>query len=207
MNRFSSSTLALAFLLLAPLATAADSLPTGERTLGRSVLEPAYNDLDGSLTYLLTPANAHDTTTGRASAPVYVVMYPTAVAGAIGTVSCQHQPMDNCPDHGPALSGLAEAAVPGVYGAGVWGHDHILTPPSAPSAGGDFSVTWVPVVVLFTDVQFAFHHITTLDQLDAAIAAGEVTTIPLPAAAFHGSPVASAPYDKATPVPPVPALP
>jgi hypothetical protein len=199
---------AIALLAVVPPATVADTLPTGERQLGQSILEPAYNDLDGTLTYLLTPIKAPEKANGHAVAPLYVVMYPTAVSDVIGTVSCQHQPMDNCPDHGPALAGLAEAVVPGVYGAGVWGHDHILTaPPGAPHAGGDFNVAWVPVAVLFTDPQFASNHITTLAQLNAAMDAGQVITIPLPAATFHCSAVASAPYNKATPVPPVPPLP
>ena len=186
----------------------ADTLPTGERQLGQSILEPAYNDLDGTLTYLLTPIKAPEKANEHAIAPLYVIMYPTAVAGVIGTVNCQHQPMDNCPDHGPALAGLAEATVPGVYGAGVWGHDHVLTaPPGAPNAGGDFNVAWIPVAVLFTDARFASNHITTLSQLNAAIAAGQVMTIPLPAATFHCSAVASPPYDHGTPVPPAPPLP
>jgi hypothetical protein len=204
----STVTLALLSWLLAPSATSADSLPSGERRLGHNVLEPAYNDLDGSLTYLLTPEASRDGGSERDGAPLYVILYPTAAAGAIGTVSCQHQPMDNCPDHGPALSGLAQSMLPAVYGGGVWGHDHILTaPPGTPRSGGDFSVTWIPVAVLFKDTASAFHHITTLAQLDAAIAAGEVLTIPLPGAALHGSPVAAASYDRATPVPSVPAIP
>lgn len=215
MNGFSSRSrvwlvapLAIAFLLIAPRATASDALPTGERQLAQTILEPAYNDLDGTLTYLLTPIKAPENANGDTVAPLYIVLYPTAVAGAIGTVSCQHQPMDNCPDHGPALSGLAESVVPAVYGAGVWGHDHILTAPPAPrNSGGEFSVAWLPVAVLFTDTRFAFNHITTLAQLNAAIDAGQVMTIPLPDATLHGSVVASVPYDNATPVPPAPPLP
>ncbi|MBZ5637773.1 MAG: hypothetical protein LAO51_03340 [Acidobacteriia bacterium] len=215
MNRFSSSLkarlfapAAIAFLAVLTPVTVADTLPSGERQIGQSILEPAYNDLDGSLTYLLTPIKAPEKANGHAVAPLYVIMYPTAVAAQIGTVSCQHQPGDNCPDHGPALAGLAEAMVPGVYGAGVWGHDHILTaPPGAPHAGGDFNVAWLPVAVLFTSPEAASNHITTLSQLNAAIAAGQVMTIPLPAATFHCSAVASAPYDNATPVPLAPPLP
>jgi hypothetical protein len=101
------------------------------------------------------------------------------------------------------------ATVPSVYGGGVWGHDHILTapPPGSPSAGGDFNIAWLPVVVLFTDLQFASNHITTLAQLNDAIARGEVMTVPLPALTFNCSPVASAPYAIATPLPPAPPLP
>jgi hypothetical protein len=58
-------------------------------------------------------------------------MYPTEVSGAIGTVICAHQPLDNCPDHGPLLAGLAEAMAPDVYANGVWGHDHIADMPTA----------------------------------------------------------------------------
>ena len=199
---------AIVLLAVLPRASVADTLPTGERQLGQSILEPAYNDLDGSLTYLLTPIKAREKANGHAIAPLYVVMYPTAAAGVIGTVSCQHQPMDNCPDHGPELAGLAMSVVPGVYGAGVWGHDHILTaPPGAPKAGGDFNVAWIPVAVLFTDMRFASNHITTLDQLNDAIAADQVITIPLPDATFHCSAVSSVPYERATPVPPAPPLP
>jgi hypothetical protein len=39
-------------------AAVAGSLPSGEVQLGQSILEPAYNDLDGTITYLLTPMNA-----------------------------------------------------------------------------------------------------------------------------------------------------
>ncbi len=200
---------AIAILAIAPTVTLADSVPSGERVTGQSTLEPAYNDLDGSVTYLLTPNKAHFMANSRAMAPLYVIMYPTAVSAQIGTVNCQHQPADNCPDHGPELAGLAEAMVPSVYGAGVWGHDHILTapPPGAPSLGGDFNVPWIPVAVLFTDMQFASNHITTLAQLNAAILTHQVMTIPLPAAAFHCSAVSWQVYENGTPVSPAPPLP
>ncbi len=196
------------FLALAPTMTIADTLPTGERQIGQSILEPAYDDSDGTITYLLTPIKAPEKANGSAVAPIYIIMYPTSVSAEIGVVNCQHQPGDNCPDHGPELAGLAEAMVPAVYGAGVWGHDHILAaPPAPPSAGGDFNVAWLPVAVLFTAPEFASNHITTLAQLNDAITARQVMTIPLPAATFHCSAVASAPYDNGTAVPLAPPLP
>ncbi len=198
----------LVCLAIVPSATLADAVPTGETQHGQSVVEPAYDDLDGTFVYLQTPNNARENANGHAVAPLYVILYPTAVSDQIGTVNCQHQPADNCPDHGPALAGLAEATVPAVYGEGVWGHDHILTaPPGAPNAGGDFNVAWEPVAVLFTDIRFASNHITTLDQLNAAITAGEVMTIPLPPATFHCSVVAAPVYLNGSPVPPAPPLP
>lgn len=185
------------------VAHAAAPLPTGEMLHGHSVLEPAYNDADGSLIYLNTPSgpvhpNEHNT------APLYVIMYPTSAASSIGTVNCQHQPMDNCPDHGPALAGLAESAVPTVYGAGVWGHDHIL---AAPGSGGDFNVLWVPIEVLFTNAAAANTHITTLAQLRAAEANGDAFEIALPQATFHCSVVSASVYNNGTPVTPAPPLP
>ena len=187
-------------------SVAADSLPTGEVVTGNSQLEPAYDDLTGKLMYLLTPLGTPlvDPTNAHATAPLYIIVYPTTVATAIGTVNCQHQPMDNCPDHGPEIAGFAKASIPAVYGSGVWGHDHIGTGhPSRPPAGGDYNTAWVPTVVLFKTAVAAATHITTLTQLNGAIAARTVTVTPLPAATFQCSPVAAQVYNLGTPVTPV----
>ena len=196
-------TLMLAF---AGITAGADQLPSGEVTFGQNVVEPAYNYNDGSLTYLLTPVKASEkANTDHTVAPLYLIIYPSAVAGAIGTMNCQHQPSDNCPDHGPAVSGLAKATVPSVYGAGVWGHDHLVA--SHPTMG-DFQVNWQPVVVLFTNMASASTHITTTAQLTAAMIAQNVILVPLPAATiFHGSSVAASAYQNGTPVIPAPPLP
>ncbi len=185
----------------------ATSLPTGQVVVGQGTIEPAYNDINGSLVYLLTPNKAPmHANMDHAVAPLYVIMYPTASAGAIGTVNCQHQPADNCPDHGPLLAGLAESVFPSVYGAGVWGHDHILSAPPAPPAIGDFNFAWMPVAVLFTPGA-AITHITTEAQLDAAVTAGDVIEIPLAAATFNCSVVSATVYNLGTPVEPAPPLP
>ena len=47
-----------------PLNAVADTLPSGERSHGNVSIEPAYNDADGSIIYLLTgggPAGATET--------------------------------------------------------------------------------------------------------------------------------------------------
>jgi hypothetical protein len=63
-------------------------------------------------------------------------------------------------------------------------------------------------VVLFLNAAASSTHITTMDQLKAAIIANNVTLVSLPAATiFHGSTVAAAPYRNGTPVPPAPPLP
>jgi hypothetical protein len=195
---------ALTLVVSAGDVARADALPTGETVLGQSVIEPAYNDADGSFVYLLTPSNAHINPNSHNTAPLYVIMYPTSAASSVGTVNCQHQPMDNCPDHGPLLAGLAETVVPSVYSKGVWGHDHLL---AAPGSGGDFNILWEPIAVLFTNAAAANTHITTLDQLRTAEANGDAFEIPLPQATFHCSVVPAAPYNNGTPVPPAPPLP
>lgn len=203
-------TLAAALCAVLPLsALASDPLPSGEVQLGQSILEPAYNDANGSLIYILTPMHAPlklKPTTPLA--PLYVIVYPNSAAGAIGTVNCAHQAVDNCPDHGPAIAGLAEATQPSVYQAsGVWGHDHILAaPPAPPSRGGDFNVVWEPVAVLFKD-NLHITHIKTLSALMAAKDAGYVQFVPLPAATFYCAVVAASPYYRGTPVPPAPNTP
>ena len=199
----------VALVMAVPRATAvADTVPTGEVTLGQSTIEPAYNDINGTIIYLLTPNKAHENANAaHAVAPLYLIMYPTSAASTIGTVNCQHQPGDNCPDHGPEVAGLAEAAMPSVYKAGVWGHDHLVAAPPSPPAAGDFNIAWEPVAVLFTSPTAALTHITTMSQLISAFAAGSVITIPLPAATFHCSVTAEATYRNGTPVPPAPPLP
>lgn len=194
-------TTTVAVVVAGGVARGAD-VPSGERALGQSVIEPAYNDANGSIVYLLTPINAHINPNDHNTAPLYVIMYPTSAASTIGTVNCSHQPGDNCPDHGPELAGLAKATVPSVYGGGVWGHDHIL---AAPASGGDFNVNWEPIAVMFNSTA-AITHITTLTQL-TQLPTGAVTEIPLPAATFHCSVVAAATYNRGTPVTPAPPLP
>src|SRR5579859_1019101 len=190
-------------------AFASGPLPSGEVQVGQSILEPAYNDANGSLLYLLTPIQAPlNLTSTTPLAPLYVIVYPNSAADAIGTVNCAHQPVDNCPDHGPAIAGLAEAVQPLVYPpGGVWGNDHILAgPPAPPPTGGDFNVPWEPIAVLFTDTVH-ITHITTLSELRAAENAGYVQLIPLRAASFHCNVVTAAVYDRGTPVIPAPNSP
>jgi hypothetical protein len=183
--------------MLPPSAFVSEPLTTGEVQVGQSILEPGYDDASGTLLYFMTPNHVPlKLKPNTPLAPLYLTVYPNTAAGAIGTVSCHHQPVDNCPHHGPLIAGLAEAMQPGVYPAGgVWGHDHILSGhPAPPPAGGDFNVTCGPVVVLFTDTTH-ITHITTLSELQAAENAGYAQLVPLLAASFHCSLVSAAVYD------------
>lgn len=219
----SGSKLALATMLIAFLALiteagfALDPRLSGQVELRNGdIVESAYNTNDGSLVFLLTPHEKHghdgdhdrddDHEKSSGVAPLYIVVYPTSVSGIIKTVNCQHQPADNCPDHGPVFAGLAESTVPSVYGNGVWGHDHI-GPFPASRRGENPSITWVPVAVMFTTLDAASTHITTIDQLHAAEKAGQVTEVVLWDAAFQASQTSASVYLKGTPVTPGPPTP
>jgi hypothetical protein len=173
--------------------------PTGERQLGKTVIEPAYDLRTGELVYLMTPMGERSAAHANAQAlsPLFIVVYPHTAAASVGTMNCAHEGADNCADHGPGIADLAQATVPDVYGDGVWGHDHIMDGPG----GANFNVGWQVVVVLFTNAAAAKTHITTAEQLDAAIDAGDAFSIVTPTT-IHGNLVAGSTYNRATPLPP-----
>ena len=180
--------------------TAADAqVPSGERQLGRTIIEPGYDDRTGELVYIMTPMGTPSPSHADAHAisPLFIVVYPNAAADAVGTMNCAHEGGDNCGDHGPGIADLAQATVPNVYGDGVWGHDHIMNG----TGGSNFNVTWQVVVVLFTNLDAAKTHITTEAQLDAAIDAGDAFSIVTPTI-LHANMVAKATYDRAKALPP-----
>jgi hypothetical protein len=173
----------------------ASGLPTGETKLGQSLVEPAYNDVTGSIIYLLTPDNVPNPThtSSHAVAPLYLVEYPTG--STVGRLNCERVP-GNCPDHDGAVAGAAAFFMPAVYGPGVIGHDHLVAPPGHQ---GDFNIAWNVIEVLFTSKPAANNHITTLAAINAAIASGDVKTLDL-GFAFHSSVVSAAAYNAGTPI-------
>lgn len=225
-KRFAAATFLVGSLalLIAASAISAGSTPSGQRMYGHTsfdatagvftggggTIEPAYDDSTGTLVYLQTPNNAHvnfshvpiDPSTGMPVnvAPIYLPVYPVGSGIDPASLNCAHMPADNCPDHGPLIAGLAMGAVPAVYAGGVLGHDHLV---GIASTGGDFNILWEPVAVLFTNPAAATHHITTLAEINAAVAAHNAIEIPLPPATFHCSSVSAAAYWKATPSPTV----
>lgn len=194
-------------LVLGPAgaARAEGPVPTGERTIGNVTLEPGYDDMSGNIVYVLTP--------NKVSVPLqsnptswedfFVVVYPIT---STLTLNCMHKPMDNCPDHGPEVAGAAMAIKPGVYGAGVLGHDHVFHVPGPP--GGEFNANWAVKLVLFNSFSDADKnlHLTTVDQIMAAQASGKVTIFDTPTS-FLCAVVPAALYQRATPVTPVPGIP
>ena len=181
-------------------ASVAGSFPSGERQLGQSLIEPAYDDENGNLIYLLTPLHAPfpSKADSHAVSPLYLIVYPSSAAASVGIMNCQHEGGDNCPDHGPDISGLAQIVYPNVYGAGVWGHDHLVDGPG----GSEFNVAWQVVVVLFTNSAAAKTHITTDEQLEEALEAGDAVALP-PDVIFNCNVVSEATYNRAKPLQPV----
>lgn len=189
---------ALVGVLSGPGAAASTS-PSGETQVGQSLIEPAYDSVTGDTDYVLTPTNPHtvQVNSNPASwAPFWVIVYP---AGWGVTVQCTHLPADNCPDHGFAVAGAAAAIEPGMYGAGVLGHDHMMAPPAS---GGDFNIAWHVFIALLTPNAPAGLHITTLAGLRDAEAHGWAFDVPSPIV-FHCSVVPAVVYNHGTPVTPV----
>jgi hypothetical protein len=182
---------------------------TGHFTGGGGAIEPAYDDMTSGVVYIQTPNGAHvspakkiDPSTGLPVnvAPIYLPVYPAGSGIDPSTLNCAHVPADNCPDHGPAVAEAAMSIESDVYAAGVLGHDHLI---GIASTGGDFNVLWEPVLVLFTSVQAASTQITTLGQINVAVAAGDAFEVPLPQLDFKCAPVSAASYGRATPSPTV----
>lgn len=177
-------------------ASAAGSIPSGERLAGQSVLEPVYNDeRAGVIGFVSTPVHAPLKANPRAWSPFFVPVYP--VASTVGPLLCQHTPTENCPDHGPGIAGAAAAIMPSVYGGGVAGHDHLMDFPG----GADFDIAWEPILILFTSTAAANEHLFTDAQIEAAVERGDAIKVPVPQEAFHCEAVSAAVWARGTPLP------
>ena len=158
---------------------------SGQRAFGNATVEPAIDSATGNEIFLLTPGGAPSPSKAaqRAQAPLYLVLYPEASSIDANTLNCQPT---NC-DHAQTF------AYP------LKGHDHLVGVPHT----GDFNVAWYVVLVAFTPQGFVDGAINTrilnLDQLNAAIAAGDVATIG-PVTSFNCSIVSPAVYLHATPL-------
>jgi hypothetical protein len=201
--------------LVGSSASAAGTLPSGQRMVaqtsfdpvsgtfvgGGGSVEPAYNDVTGTIIYLWTPNKARVHPNAHNVAPLYLPVYPTGVGIDPASLNCAHIPADNCANHGVGVAGAAQQIMPNVYGDGVAGHDHLA---GVASSGGDFNVIWEPVLVLFTSKDAASQQITTDDQVNAAVKAGDAIEVPLPQLDFNCAIVGAAVYNHATPAPTIP---
>jgi hypothetical protein len=179
--------LALLALVAGLAASSNAQIPwySGQRAFGQVTIEPAVEDATGEEIFLLTPDKVPlpSHAAQRAHAPLYLVLYPMASTIDADTLNCQ--PV-NC-DH------VQTFAYP------LKGHDHLVGVPHT----GDFNVAWDVVLVAFTDQGFADgainDRILTLDQLNAALAAGDVLTIG-PVTSFNCSITSATTYLKGTPL-------
>lgn len=193
--------------LVAPDATANASknphwmqngLPTGEHVFGQIAIEPAYDADTGDLMYLLTPIKAPlpSKANSHAISPLYIVEYP-GDSQVETPLNCMGVP-GNCPDHDENMAEFATSHMPDVYGDdpyAVLGHDHVADGPGAP----DFNVAWEVVEVLFTNRDAANTHLTTDQQIEDAVAAGDAVEYDR-GFAFNCSVVSPVLYWKGTPV-------
>ena len=65
---------------------------TGKFTGGGGTVEPAIDDANGNLVYLLTPNNASAQPNTHNVAPLYLTMYPTGSGIDAASLNCAHQP-------------------------------------------------------------------------------------------------------------------
>lgn len=191
---FVFSVFALAVGVSASIASAT-TLPSGERSFHNATLEPAYNaENAGQMGFLFTPNKAPMKANPAAWSPLYVVVYPNDTAVNVpDTLNCMHIPFENCPSHGDAVAGLAQAGGPpaivnpynsdiaATYAHGVAGHDHVGDFPG----GADFNFAWEPVIVLFTNKAAANHHLLTDAQIATAVANHDAIEVPAAALTFN----------------------
>jgi len=158
---------------------------SGQRAFGQVVIEPAVDSATGSEIFLLTPDRGPfpSKAAQRAHAPMFLVLYPATSTIDANSLNCQPT---NC-DH------LQTFAYP------LKGHDHLVGVPPT----GDFNVAWDVILVTFTDQGFQDGaidtRILTLDQLNAALAAGDATTIG-PVTTFNCSITSAVTYLKGIPL-------
>src|SRR5256886_10973960 len=94
--------------LLTNVTLASAQLPSGERQLGQTIIEPGYDDRTGNLIYIMTPIGPPNPTHANAHAvsPLFIIVYPNSAAESAGTMNCAHEGGDNRWDHGPGIVAL-----------------------------------------------------------------------------------------------------
>ena len=175
-----------------------------------ATIEPAVNDTDGTQTFLITPnhspfyagsaeAPVPPPPFSNVSAPLYLVTYP--LASTVDTAP--GAPPLNCYTEGFFTPGLPyncdHAQIPGIKG-----HDHLVGVPGSKKLGGDYNVQWHVLATFFTSKGIGDgamnNRITTLNQLTAEQAAGDVSPFVDTFIYFDCSVVSGGVYKGATPL-------
>jgi hypothetical protein len=172
--------------------TTTDTWFTGQRAFGQSTVEPSVDDATGQEVFLLTPNHAPfpSKAPDAAQAPLYMVAYPTNSTIA-DPLNCTPTTCDH----------VASVEVPWYPSNGLLkGHDHLV---GIADTGGDYNVAWDVELDVFTQQGFADGaintRILTLDQLNAAVDAGDVMRIDT-GIVFNCSKVSPTTYMHATPL-------
>ena len=181
---------------------------SGQRAIGRATVEPAVDDSNGSTVYLLTPDNVPfpSQSNPRASAPLYLVMYPTTSTIDAATLNCQPNNCDHVqvlPFPAPGYTNGGTACTNFGFPAGgcalVKGHDHLIGLPHT----GDFNIAWHVYLVVFTPKGVGDGAINTrvltLTQVSSLVAAGDAFLVDTPIT-FNCSAVSEAVYLSGTPL-------
>lgn len=101
-------------------------MPSEEHIFRQGTVEPAFDEMTGNLTYILTP-DAPMNANPAAWAPLYIPVYPLSAAASLGTHNCMHVPADNCPDRGPGVAAGAAALQVLEFGHRLGGRHRFLT--------------------------------------------------------------------------------
>ena len=184
---------------------------SGQRNYAQVSVEPALDYATGRTIYLLTPIKAPFPSKANtvATAPLYLPLYPLSSTVVADDLNCQPSNCDHAnvlpfpsPDYG-ALAGSDPACTDfngGQPCALVKGHDHLV---GKASTHGDFNVAWTVYPVVFLHKAFVDGminvRITTLNQLMAEVASGDVMIAPQ-IVTFNCSITSERTYELGTPV-------
>lgn len=189
-RRVAATVTSVALLMLLAAPASATTWYSGQRLLGRTSVEPAVNDANGSEVFLLTPDSAPTNANPVAHAPLYLVLYPNASTVPATSLNCVPTNCNHVPDFGPYDNTLYR---------GLKGHDHLVGLPHT----GDYNVAWDVYPVFFTPKGIADHaddtRILTLDQMWAAARAGDAVVVPSIVLSFNCSATSVATYLMGTP--------
>ncbi len=181
---------------------------SGQRAFGQSTVEPAINNADGSTVFLLTPDRVPfpSESSPRASAPMYIPMYPADSTVNPAALNCQPHNCDHlnvlpfpAPGYPNGGTTCTQFGLPAGGCGLVLGHDHLI----GVQPTGDFNVAWHVILVVSTPQGFSDGAINkrmmTLKDVAAAVTNGDAFEAVTPIV-FNCSIVSETVYLKGVPL-------
>lgn len=181
---------------------------SGQRIFGQSEVEPAVNNANGDTVFLITPLHPPfpSNSNPRASAPMYIPMYPADSTINPAILNCQPHNCDHLnvlPFPAPGYPNGETTCTQFGFSAGacglVVGHDHLI----GVQPVGDFNVAWHVILVVFTSQGFSDGAINTrlltLHDIADAVTRGDAFEVSTPIV-FNCSIVPQAVYLRGTPL-------